>query len=80
MTYDNNMKGVLFPNKDKEITGKKHDYSGSCEINGEEYYIVGFNNISKKGERYKSLTFYRKREPQEIKSEIVQNTDPDLPF
>ncbi len=63
MAYDNNMTGVLFPNKDKE--GQQPDYRGECEINGKKYEIAGWKKQSKNGNPFLSMKFQEPRQRQE---------------
>ena len=62
MSYDNNMSGVLFPNKDKE--GQQPDYRGECEINGKKYEIAGWKKMSNKGNAFLSMKFQEPRKNQ----------------
>ena len=63
MSYDNNMSGVLFPNKDKE--GQQPDYRGECEINGKKYEIAGWKKQSKNGNPFLSMKFQEPREKRD---------------
>jgi len=63
--YDDNLKGALFKNekRDKE---SQPNYRGSCEINGEEFWISAWiKEISKgqrAGEMFMSLSFQAKED------------------
>lgn len=60
MAYDNSMKGTLGKNKRKEKDSHP-DYSGSCEIDGVEYWISGWiKENGKTKERFFSLSFKEK--------------------
>lgn len=59
--YDNNMTGVLFKNKDMK-SDKSPLYSGSCEIDGTDYWIASWVKKSKKGDSFMSLSFTAKDE------------------
>jgi hypothetical protein len=59
--YDNEMKGVLFKNKDRDKETQPHA-KGSCQIAGVEYWVSAWTNESKAGQRYQSLSFQRKDE------------------
>lgn len=52
--YDNNLRGVLFVNHKKE-NPKQPDMTGSCEIDGVEYWLSGWNKVSAKNDTYMSL-------------------------
>ena len=59
--YDNNMSGVLF--KNKELKSERSPlYSGSCEIDGTEYWISSWVKKSKKGAPFMSLSFTAKEQ------------------
>ncbi len=45
--YDNNMRGVLFPNDRKE-KDTHPDFKGSCEINGVEYWLSAWKETGNK--------------------------------
>jgi uncharacterized protein (DUF736 family) len=55
MSYDNNMRGVLFKNSDKK-SEKSPDYLGKIEIDNVEYQLSSWINTSKTGVKYMSLT------------------------
>ena len=52
--YDNNLRGVLFPEKEKRSENSP-DYSGSCEIDGKQYWLDGWKRRSQKGDPFLSL-------------------------
>src|SRR5262245_40261570 len=56
MQYDNELKGALFKNTDKE-EGNHPDYKGSCEIGGVKHWISAWIKTSKSGSKYMSLSF-----------------------
>lgn len=45
--YDNNMRGVLFKNKDKQGNGP--DYKGHCEIDGKQFWMDAWIKTPKAG-------------------------------
>lgn len=47
MSYDNNLRGVLFKNKDKQ--GQQPDYKGHCEINGQQFWMDAWIKTPKAG-------------------------------
>ncbi len=59
--YDNNRKGALFLNDERRAGKRDADYRGSCEIDGVQYWINCWNNQSKGGRDYMSLTFVPKQ-------------------
>jgi hypothetical protein len=88
--FDNNMSGAVFINKDKaEMAEKGQDTStwadrkGSCEIDGQEYWISGWLKTSKKGEPFLSLAFSPK-EPKgahpEPKKKTAAKVESEEPF
>lgn len=54
MAYDEN-KGALFFAKEKKDP-KHADFTGTVNIDGREYYLNGWKNKSKKGEKYIGLS------------------------
>ncbi len=65
MTYDNNMRGVIWNAKDKK-TSKHPDFTGSMEIEGVEYWLSGW-----KGEGNRPpVSFTIKKKEAEPKQEV----------
>ncbi len=61
--YDNNMKGVLFKNEDKE--GSQPDYRGQGEIDRKPVWISAWIKTPKKGgAKFMSLSFQFKTAQQ----------------
>ena len=58
--------GAIFPNKKKDEQ-KEHapHFTGKCLIDGKTYYISGWGNFSKDGEKYVSLVF---NEPKPVQA------------
>lgn len=56
MSFDNNLKGVLFKN-DKGDNPNRPDYTGKCEIGGVKYHISGWINMTQLRTAYMSLKF-----------------------
>lgn len=55
--YDNNMRGVLFKNKDKQ-SDKHADYRGNCEIDGKQCWVDAWIKTPKAGgDKFMSLSF-----------------------
>jgi len=52
--YDNNMRGVLFPN-DKGDNPKRPDMTGSLEIEGIKYRVSAWQKTSQKGTDFLSF-------------------------
>lgn len=59
--YDNEMRGVLFANKER-TKDSQPQAKGSCQIDGVEYWVSAWTNEAKSGQRYQSLSFQRKDE------------------
>jgi hypothetical protein len=57
--FDNELKGALFKNKDKE-SDTHPDYNGSCEIDGVGYFMDAWINEAKDGSKYMSVRFKAK--------------------
>ncbi len=82
--YDNNMRGVLFKNEDKQ-SDKHADYRGQCEIDGKQCWVDAWIKTPKKGgNKFMSLSFKFKTPQQGGKAPPRQNADPgfgdDQPF
>ena len=90
--YDNEKRGALFKNDDKE-TEKHADYKGSCEIEGVQYWISAWLRTSKAGAKYMSLQLVSKRprdrlathagatpKPEERYSGQADIDDSEIPF
>jgi len=86
--FDNNMSGVLFKNKELK-SDRSPLYSGSCEIDGVEYWIASWVKTSKKGAPFMSLSFTAKDEApkttiQDYRSStgstIGEDKDEQVPF
>jgi len=55
MSYDNNLTGVIFTERNKK--SEKHpDHKGFCEINGVRYWVSAWNRQTKRGDAI-SLVF-----------------------
>jgi hypothetical protein len=58
--YDNEMRGALFKNKDKDGDDKRPDYKGRIQVDGTEYWLSAWINESRTGEKYMSLRVQEK--------------------
>ena len=65
--YENDMRGVLFPNKYKEEDDKRPDYTGTVTVNDKEWALAAWKNTSKNGNDYLSLSVSEPREKSEEK-------------
>lgn len=74
--YDNNMKGVLFVNKQKK-SDKSPDFTGSAEVKGVELRLAAWKRTSKSGLAFISIAFSDK---DERPNEPAQETDSEVPF
>ena len=82
MNYDNTNTGALFPN-DKRESDKHPQMKGSIDVDGVEYWVSAWTNVSKAGTKYQSLKLSRK--DQQLAPKTVQpapsiDLDDDLPF
>lgn len=64
MEYDNEGKGALFRAKERK-TDKHPEYTGSCQIEGVEYWLSAWVNVSKADEKYFSIKFKPKDAPKD---------------
>lgn len=78
--YDNNLRGVLFPNEKQSDTHP--DYKGNVEVDGTEYWMSGWKKVSKAGKPFLSISLTAK----EPKTDTVAKVDDspislsDVPF
>lgn len=78
--YDNELRGSLFRNDRKE-KDTHPDYTGSCQIDGVEYYMNAWIRESKAGKKYFSFSFKAKDAPAQANTvTITDDLDDDLPF
>ena len=68
--YDNENRGVLFPNKYKEDGDKKPNYTGSVDVQGEQWRLAAWDNTSKNGVKYISLVVSEPKEKEEVEEEV----------
>lgn len=81
--YDNNLKGVLFKNDEKE-EDTHPDYRGSATIDGVDFFLDAWINTAESGRRYMGLRF-KKKEKQSSKPAAKtaprgRDADDDIPF
>lgn len=60
--YDNNMSGALFKNNRRQ-SDRSPEYSGSCEINGQEFWVSAWVKEGRNG-KFFSLAFNPKEHQQ----------------
>ena len=77
MTYDNELTGALFANKKRE-SDKHPNAKGQAQIDGVEYWVSAWTNVSKAGEKYQSLKFQRKDAAQSGHLNTQSGQDGDL--
>lgn len=72
--FDNDMRGVMFKNKDKnEDHPNWPNYNGSCEIEGKEYWLAAWVKTAKSGKKFLSIAF----KPKEAKATEGEVAEPD---
>jgi uncharacterized protein (DUF736 family) len=80
--YSNELRGVLFVNDRKE--SETHpDYTGTVTVNGVEYFLDGWRNVSKKGTKFLALKLKPKdKQPTRRRADQQPSTpaDEDVPF
>jgi len=82
MEYDNSNRGAFFRVTDKQGNDKRPDYSGNLNVNGVDYELSGWMKVSKKGNKFMSLTI---REPfkktTKVATPVVEPfEDDEIPF
>lgn len=80
MAYDNTNKGVLFRNDRKE-SDKHPDYTGSIDVNGEEFWLSGWIKVAgpqakNPGSKFLSVAVTKKDSVPAMNT----NYDDDIPF
>lgn len=72
--------GALFKN-DKQGNDRRPDYTGTCNVEGENYRISAWINTAKSGAKYMSLNFQLDKQTQPARSESTgADYDEDVPF
>ena len=79
MAYDNTNSGALFKAKER-ATDKHPEYTGSINVDGREYWMAGWVNASKSGQKYISLKVTLKEEKRAEKPGSIEDLEDDLPF
>lgn len=59
--YDNTNSGALFVAKEKR-TPKSPDYTGSINVNGQEFFVSGWKKTSRNNQTYLSLALTPKNQ------------------
>jgi hypothetical protein len=72
--YDNTNTGVLFRNEYKQKP-KQPDYTGSANINGDDYKIAAWKNTSKAGKSFLSLKYTLAEDTKPTMTGIVDIDD-----
>ena len=82
MPYDDTNRGVLFRN-DRKKKNTDPDYTGTGDLDGEEFFINGWIKESKKdGRKFFSFSF-KKKAPLGEESQVTEHDDSyeqDVPF
>lgn len=81
MEYDDTNKGVLF--REKEKKSESHpDFKGSINVGGKDYWLSGWVNESKAGQRYFKLSVTPKDGQARAKpsAPTTDFIDEDIPF
>ena len=79
MEYDNNNRGALFKNN-KRVKDSQPEYTGSVEVNNVEYYLSAWVKESKQGQKFFSLSFTPKDQPQSPPASHDVSVDSEIPF
>lgn len=84
--YDNNLRGVLFKNN-KRTEERQPEYTGNCEINGEEFWVSAWVKESKNGQKFFSMAYTSKEQKvtpsvTPVTSNVTTETsvDDQIPF
>lgn len=87
--YDNELRGVLFKNDEKEAGSSHADYRGNATIEGVDYFMDVWVNAAESGRKYMSVKFKAKNKqkqaapapaPKTQPRSRVEDMDSDVPF
>lgn len=73
--YDNNNSGALFTN-DRKKSDTHPDLTGSCEVDGKDYWFKAWKKTSKKGLPFLSVSFDPKETDVVSSGVAPQSGDP----
>jgi hypothetical protein len=78
--YDNELRGVLFKNKQKRPDKKDADYRGNATINGVEFWLDAWINEPKSGgDKFMSIKFKAKDvQPQAAVTPAASTPQPEF--
>jgi uncharacterized protein (DUF736 family) len=74
--YDDTNRGALFPSDKK--SDKHPDLKGKLNVEGKDFYISAWSQVSKAGKKYLSISIDKPREAEE--TPVVPTSDEALPF
>jgi hypothetical protein len=77
--YDNTNSGALFANADRK-TDKHPNARGTLNVEGVEYWISAWTKVSKKGDKYQSLSVQRKDQQEKAEPTGGAPFSDDIPF
>lgn len=82
--YDNNMRGVLFPN-DKGDNPKRPDMTGNLEIDGVKYRVSAWEKTSQRGNQFLSFVVSEDDGPAKntgngVAAQKPQDMNDEIPF
>ena len=75
--YDNTNSGALFKNNTKEEGDNRPDMTWLVNVDGKEWRLSAWSNLSKAGMKYLSLKVSEKQENQK---QDQQQPEDDMPF
>ena len=82
--YDNNLRGALFKNR-KRTEERQPEYTGNCEINGQQFWVSAWVKESKNGEKFFSMAYTPKEQPvtpnvTPVTSNVTADVNDSIPF
>ncbi len=76
--YDDTNRGGLWPSEKK--TEKHPDLKGKINVNGEDFYLSAWSQMSKAGDKYLSIVVDKPREDVAGSTPAPTQSDEKLPF
>jgi hypothetical protein len=77
--FDNTNRGALFRNTEKDGDNDR-DYSGTINVNGQEFWISGWVKVSKTGKKFLSVAIRPKTPAVDTNKPLTEDIGDAVPF